>query len=93
MKIYLCLAASLLVSGCDFSTSTALTQSNLNEIHNDMSPAEVRLILGDPSDSQSEAIPIVGGIETIYTYRSGSSEVTIIFKNDFVREKRGTFSQ
>ena len=92
MKPYLCLVLSLLVTGCG-AFSTALTQVNLDKIHDDMSPTEVKSILGDPTDSQSEPIPIVGGTQTIYTYHSNSSDVTIIFKNDLVKEKHGTFSQ
>jgi len=86
MKIYLCLALSLLMTGC-----TSLTQANLDKIHEDMSPAEVKAILGDPADSKTEPIPIVGGNQTTYTYNSGSSDVTIIFKNDLMKEKHGTF--
>jgi len=93
MKIYLCLAVSLLITGCGFFTSTALTQVNLDKIHDDMSPAEVKSVLGDPATSESEPIPIVGGTQTIYTYHSSSSEVTILFKNDLVKEKHGTFDQ
>jgi hypothetical protein len=93
MKIYLCLAASLLVAGCGFLASTALTQANLDKIHDDMSPSEVKSILGDPASSESEPIPIVGGTQTIYTYHSSSSEVTILFKNNLVKEKHGTFGQ
>jgi hypothetical protein len=58
-----------------------------------MSPAEVKSILGEPTDSKSEPIPVVGGTQTIYTYHSNSSDVTIIFKNDLMKEKRGTFAQ
>ena len=93
MKIYLCLAASLLVAGCGFLASTALTQANLDKIHDDMSPADVKSILGDPASSESEPIPIVGGTQTIYTYQNNSSEVTILFKNDLMKEKHGTFGQ
>ena len=93
MKIYLCLAVSLLVTGCGFLASTPLTQVNLDKIHDDMSPTEVRSILGDPTDSQSGPIPLVGGMQTIYTYHSNTSDVTIIFKNDLVKEKHGSFSQ
>ncbi|MCE0497157.1 MAG: YjgB family protein [Methylacidiphilales bacterium] len=93
MKIYLCLSLSLLLAGCGVFTSTALTQTNLDKIHDDMSPAEVKSVLGDPASSESEPIPIVGGTQTIYTYHSSSSEVTILFKNDLVKEKHGTFSQ
>jgi hypothetical protein len=93
MKIYLYLALTLLIAGCGAFNSTALTQANLDKIHHDMSPAEVKSILGEPTDSKSEPIPIVGGSETTYTYHSSTSDVTIIFKNDLMQEKRGTFNQ
>ena len=93
MKIYLCLASALLIAGCGALSSMSLTQANLDKIHDDMSPTEVRSILGDPADSQSGPIPIVGGMQTIYTYHNSTSEVTIIFKNDLVKEKHGTFGQ
>lgn len=92
MKNYLYLAFIMLLSGCG-AFSTPLTQVNLDKIHDDMSPTEVRAILGDPADSQSQPIPIVGGTQTIYTYHGNSSEVTIIFKNDLMKEKHGTFGQ
>ena len=91
MKIYLCLVLSLLVTGCGALGSTNLTQANLDKIHEGMSPTEVKAILGDPADSHSEPIPIVGGTQTTYTYNSSSSDVTIIFKNDLMKEKRGAF--
>ncbi len=93
MKTYLCLALSLCMAACGAIDSASLTQANLDKIHDDMSPAEVKAVLGDPSDSKSEPIPIVGGTQTIYTYHSGTSDVTIIFKNDLVKEKHGTFGQ
>ena len=92
MKIYLPLALSLLIAGCGVFSSMALTQANLDKIHDDMSPAEVKSILGEPTDSKSEPIPIVGGTQTIYTYHSDSADVTIIFKNDLMKEKKGTFA-
>jgi hypothetical protein len=69
----------------------SLTQANLDRVQNDMSPAEVEAIFGQPSSSQSQPIPIVGGTQTTYTYQSGTSAVTIIFKNDQVKQKSGTF--
>ena len=93
MKIYLCLTLSLLLAGCGFSASTTLTRANLDKIHDDMSPAEVKSILGDPENSESEPIPVVGGMQIIYTYLGNSSEITILFKNDLVKEKSGIFTQ
>jgi len=68
-----------------------LTQANLDRVHTDMSPAEVQAIFGPPTSSDSKPIPIVGGTETTYSYSNGSSAVTIIFKNNLVKEKSGTF--
>ena len=91
--MYLPVVLSLFMAGCGAFSSMSLTQANLDKIHDDMSPTEVKSILGDPADSKTEPIPIVGGTQTIYTYHSGSSEVTIIFKNDLMKEKHGTFAQ
>lgn len=71
----------------------SLTQANLDKIHDNMSPKEVISILGQPTDSKTEPIPIVGGTQTIYTYHTNSSDVTIVFKNDLMKEKRGTFDR
>jgi len=68
MKIYFCLALSLFLAGCGALSSMSLTQANLDKVHDDMSPAEVKSILGDPTDSKTEPIPVVGGTQTIYTY-------------------------
>ena len=69
-----------------------LTQVNLDRISEDMSKAEVEAILGAPTSSNTEPIPIVGGEQTTYNYQAGNSAVTIVFKNDKVKEKHGTFN-
>jgi hypothetical protein len=69
-----------------------LSQANLDRISTDMSKAEVEAILGAPTSSNTEPIPIVGGEQTTYNYQAGSSAVTIVFKNDMVKEKHGTFN-
>ena len=58
-----------------------------------MSQNDVRSILGAPTESKTDPIPIVGGTQTTYTYRNDKSEVVIIFKNDQVKEKHGSFGQ
>ncbi len=69
-----------------------MTQENLDKVHDGMSSADVRGILGTPTDSQDEPIPIVGGTKTTYTYRNDQSEVTIVFKNDQEQSKTGSFA-
>lgn len=70
----------------------ALSQANLDRVQTDMSQAEVEAIFGPPTSSQTQPIPIVGGTQTTYNYQSGNSAVTIVFKNDQVKEKSGTFN-
>jgi len=93
MKYLLCLTFSLLLLGCGGGSPLTLTQENLDKIHDDMTSSEVRGVLGSPTDSKDEPIPIVGGTQTTYTYRNDTSEVVIVFKNDQVKEKHGTFSR
>lgn len=93
MKYVLCAALSLVLMGCGGGSPLTLTQANLDKVQNDMSQADVKAILGDPTDSQEQPIPIVGGTQVTYTYRNDKSEATIVFKNDQVKEKHGTFGQ
>jgi SmpA / OmlA family len=93
MKYILCAALSLILLGCGGGSPLTLTQENLDKVHNDMSPADVRSILGAPTESKDDPIPIVGGTQTTYTYRNDTTEVTIIFKNDQVKEKHGSFGK
>jgi len=94
MKKYaLCAALSLLLVGCGGGSPLTLNQDNLNKIHDDMSQTEVRTIMGAPTESKEEPIPIVGGTQTTYTYRNSTSEAVIVFKNDKVKAKHGTFGQ
>lgn len=85
-----CLAA-LGLSGCGGGSPLTLTQDNYDKIHDDMTPAEVRTILGSPSQSTTEPIPIIGGTQTTYVYENNNAQVTIVFKNDMVKEKRSNF--
>jgi hypothetical protein len=93
MKYVLCGALSLALMGCGGGSPLTLTQENLDKVHDGMSSSEVRSILGSPTESQDEPIPIVGGTQTTYKYRNDTSEVVIIFKNDQEQEKHGTFGR
>jgi hypothetical protein len=89
MKTFLCAALALMLVGC--GSSLMLNQQNLDKVQNDMSQNDVRAILGAPTESKTDPIPIVGGTQTTYTYRNNNDEVVIVFKNDKVQEKHGTF--
>ena len=93
MKYMLCAALSLVLLGCGGGSPLTLNQENLDKVHEDMSSAEVREIMGSPTESKEEPIPIVGGTQTTYTYRNDKSEAVIVFKNDKMKEKHGTFNQ
>ena len=94
MKYICCLALSLVLVGCGGGSPLTLTQDNLNKVQNDMSQADVKGILGDPTSSETKPIPIVGGEEVDYTYRNSQNgtQVIIVFKNDKVQSKTGSFN-
>ena len=89
----LILCLSIFLAGCGGGSPFTLTQGNFDKIHDDMSQVEVRNILGQPTESKTDPIPIVGGIQTTYTYRNDKDEVVIVFKNDLVKEKHGNFGK
>lgn len=97
MKSPMCLALilSLALTACGGGSPLTLTQENLDKVQKDMSPSDVKAILGNPTSSSSKPIPIVGGTETDYVYSNSrnGTEVTIIFKNDKETEKTGTFNK
>jgi len=85
LTLALFLVVSLLLTAC-----SRLTEDNLQKIHNGMTPAEVKAILGQPTSSDtSSALGIISG--TTYTYHSGSSDVKITFLNDKVIATEGEF--
>ncbi len=73
-------------------TPVTLTQANLDKIQDGMSATEVKAILGSPTDSKSEPIPIVGGTKTTYTYTNKEDRIVIVLKNDTVQSKEGHFA-
>ena len=81
----LAMASILLLTAC-----SRLTEDNLQKIHNGMTTAEVKAILGEPTNSAtSSALGIVSG--TTYTYHTSSSDVKITFLNDKVIATEGDF--
>jgi hypothetical protein len=79
------------VGGCKSGPLSTITQANLDKIQNDMSSADVKAILGDPTESATDPIPIVGGTKTTYTYTDNQNRIVIVLKNDKVQTKEGTF--
>ena len=77
-------------SGCGASTN--LTQENLDKIQPNMTSQDVKAILGEPTESKTEPIPIVGGTKTTYIYTDKNDSVVIVLKNDSVQTKEGHFS-
>ena len=82
----------LFLAACNM-TPVTLTQANLDKIQEGMSATEVKSILGAPTDSKSEPIPIVGGTKTTYTYTNKEDRVVIVLKNDTVQSKEGHFAK
>ena len=86
------LFAIFALGACNSGPLSPLTQENLDKIQNDMSSMQVKAILGEPTQSQTEPIPIVGGTKTTYIYTNDKSTITIVLKNDKVQTKEGTFA-
>ena len=79
------MAAALLLVAC-----SRLTETNLQKIHNGMTPDEVKAVLGDPTSSQTgSALGIISG--TTYVYHTDASDVKITFVNDKVIATEGEF--
>jgi hypothetical protein len=95
MKYILCTVLALALAGCGGGSSLTLNQDNFNKIQPGMSQADVKSILGNPTESKDEPIPIVGGTKTTYTYRNDDTHTmaTIVFKNDQEQTKDGNFNQ
>lgn len=80
------------LSACGGGSPLTLTQDNLDKIEEGMSATQVQTILGPPTDSKSEPIPIVGGTKTTYVYANKNDRVVIVLKNDTVQTKEGHFT-
>lgn len=97
MKAFLrnTLAATIIVviSACGGGSPLSLNSENFSKIQDGMSATDVRTIMGSPTDSKSEPIPIVGGTKTTYTYTNTKTgdTATIVLKNDTVQSKEGHF--
>ncbi len=57
----LAVACAAVLAGCDAASSVTLTQENLDKIHDGMSATQVKTILGAPTASKEEPIPVVAG--------------------------------
>jgi hypothetical protein len=88
----LALATLTMATGCHSGPLNTLTQANLDRIQPDMTSAQVKAILGEPTASKDEPIPIVGGTKTTYTYDNNQDHIVIVLKNDTVQTKEGTFA-
>lgn len=66
-----------------------MTPANLDKIHNDMTVAEVKDILGAPTEENSGGMGPMSG--TTLVYKDGKNQVTINFVNGKVVMKSGSF--
>ncbi len=66
-----------------------LTQDNLSKVHNGMTSADVKALLGEPTSSQSGSF--LGQSGTEFIYHTDKSDVKIDFVNDKVVTTEGSF--
>jgi len=81
--LFLAVAMTLLACG------SKMNSANLEKIHNDMTTAEVKDVLGSPTEENTGGMGPLSG--TTYVYKSGKSQVTINFVNGKVVMKSGSF--
>jgi len=86
------LLALVTLTACHSGPLNTLTQANLDQIQEGMTSAQVKSILGEPTASKDEPIPIVGGTKTTYTYDNNQDHIVIVLKNDTVQTKEGSFA-
>ncbi|HSB70101.1 MAG TPA: outer membrane protein assembly factor BamE [Candidatus Methylomirabilis sp.] len=75
----------LLSSGLLLGCGSKVTQENYAKIQSGMTQAEVKAILGEPTESSSIALGPVGG--TTSTWKGSGGTITIQFMNDKVIAK------
>lgn len=89
MKYFAHVFMSLLMAFVLVACSSKLTNENLDKVKAGMSETEVKKILGNPEKvATSETLGIRG---TSYYYKNGSKEVKILFLNNNVMAKEGSF--
>lgn len=92
MKNYSFRIATLALIAAGLFALTAcsrLTEANLRKIHNGMSTAEVKAILGEPTSTETGSALGISG--ATYTYHTSKSDVKITFLNDKVISTEGDF--
>jgi hypothetical protein len=76
------LLCTILLVGC----GSTISEENFEKIHSGMTQAEVRAILGEPTESASMGVgPLVG---TTATWRGEGGTITIQFVNEKVFAKQ-----
>lgn len=94
MKSFLRASKMLLlvtVLGLLVACGSKLTPENLSKVQNDMTPAQVTSILGQPTETKTSGF--MGLTATTFVYKKGNTEVTITFVNDKVMAKSGSFEK
>jgi len=91
MLLFLGLAlASLACNACNVGPK--LTQAHFEQIHEGMTTAEVKALIGEPTGTLSASLPILGSV-TRYTYDDGKSHAELVFRDDRLRVKTGSIGR
>jgi transcription antitermination factor NusG len=81
----------LVVAAIALAACSKLTASNFEQIQNNMTPDQVKAILGEPAEIKSGGF--LGFNGTVYVYRKDNTEVTVTFVQDKVIAKDGSFAK
>jgi len=77
------IVAALLLTAC----ASKLTRDNWAKIQKGMSTAQVKALLGSPSETQSRTV--AGFVGLTYIYHKDDAEIKISFLDDHVTDKEG----
>lgn len=69
-----------------------LTAESFEKVKEGMTAEEVKTLLGQPTETSTASIPIIGDVTT-YKYKTEKSEVTITLHQDKVKLKAGTVAE
>jgi hypothetical protein len=93
MKIYQSLALGIFLSVVLAGCGSKLTPVNFERVRDNMSPKQVKEILGNPTSTETSTMPIIGTEIMTYKYRDKKAEAEIIFRDNKMSVKSGNFSE
>lgn len=81
----------LVIAMITFTACSKLNTANFDKIHNEMTPEQVKQILGEPTEIRSGGL--LGFNGTVYVYKQDKTDIKISFIQGKVIAKDGSFDK